>query len=304
MTKNIIIAVIFVLASTGVEAFAQRSISLDELRKSGKSGDVSEKKMNAEDKSDGRESDQVLMMAEGGYSKVNRPFVFVARDESTYSMLDKMVGGVEFSEVDFDKYAVVAAFSGEKETGGYSISIKLVNGICEIKDVAPPHGAIVTDALTKPYSLAIVPIEEQKSLNISTDETWESVTNRYEIKSGEFQFEGGFIGITKRFEVGGEVKVIQFENFVTMYFSVVGTGNEQIRAMQESGSGSLDGKLPGISRLEGGSLIDRPHPPLQAMVMISEAALSIDFVPGKRDYVVNDGFTGKGKIKAEKILSP
>ncbi len=65
-------------------------------------------------------------------------------------------------KVDFGKNMVLAAFMGEKRTGGYAIQITKVvarNGevVVFIKETTPPPDAIVTQTLTQPFHIVVVP---------------------------------------------------------------------------------------------------------------------------------------------------
>lgn len=65
--------------------------------------------------------------------------------------------------VDFSKEEILAVFSGQKNTGGYDVSIKEVmqkNGmrVVTIVHEAPGDGCSMTDALTSPFELIRVPV--------------------------------------------------------------------------------------------------------------------------------------------------
>jgi hypothetical protein len=64
------------------------------------------------------------------------------------------------AEVDFERYIVIAAMQGPKNTAGYSISVKraVQDGtevIVEINVVEPEPGATVAQVLTSPYHLVL-----------------------------------------------------------------------------------------------------------------------------------------------------
>ncbi|MEJ7700204.1 MAG: hypothetical protein WKF71_11235 [Pyrinomonadaceae bacterium] len=65
------------------------------------------------------------ILAEGSYGTVETPFIFVARSAETYAQLQKFVENLPPApEIDFTRTAVVAAFAGTKNTGGYSVAVK------------------------------------------------------------------------------------------------------------------------------------------------------------------------------------
>ena len=62
------------------------------------------------------------------------------------------------SAINFDENMLIAVFSGEKSTGGYSVEIKRVDEFADKIQVSvienmPGEGCIVTQALTSPYHI-------------------------------------------------------------------------------------------------------------------------------------------------------
>lgn len=172
------------------------------------------------------------------------------------------------------------------------------DGKCEIEDVSPAHGAIVTDALTRPYALAVVPVEEEDALHISVSDTWKGEMDEYIVVSGEFEFMGGFVARSVKYDVEGSISTITYGDFITMVFDLHEKGENSVRSMKEAGSGKISDKLQTLRRVEGGSLIDKPHPPLVVKAEFQDSRLKLNFEPGKRGYIVNDGFEGRGSVLA------
>ena len=276
---------------------AQKSISLEELRRMNKKK-AAEKKRNQSMK-------KPEIIAEGAYSGVSEPFILIARDKETFAAIKDLIDDFDYSnEIDFTKQAVVAAFSGEKTTGGYSVSVRMQDGKCLIEDIAPPHGAIVTEALTQPYTVVAIPAEEEDQISLDLGSVWESGIRSYAVRKGEFEFSGGFIGTTTKFKVKGQVSVMRYDRLATVIFDMHEDAAEPKRFMKDVGSGLITNEKPIISRIEGGNFIDRPHPPLQVSGKITDRKLSLTFTPGKRGYVVSDGYEGRGFIEAELVEQP
>jgi len=60
--------------------------------------------------------------------------------------------------VDFDAQTVIAIFTGTKNSGGYSVEIKSVEGgKVTFTTTSPPPGGITTQALTQPHHIVKVP---------------------------------------------------------------------------------------------------------------------------------------------------
>lgn len=60
----------------------------------------------------------------------------------------------------------IVVFLGERRTGGYAVEItgvekQPVGLIVSTRETSPPPGAMVTQALTQPWALALVPASDQ-----------------------------------------------------------------------------------------------------------------------------------------------
>ncbi len=239
-------------------------------------------------------------LAEGSHASVATPFVFVARTPDAFALLQKLVENLSSEKIDFKRTAVVAAFAGEKNTGGYSVDIAQNAGKISVKVVAPPKDAMVTQVITSPYKVALVKVEQENSLNLDLTSNFSSQLKNYRLTSGEFEFSGGITGMQKKFAPQGTIGVLSYGEYVTMIFNLTGKAGENKRRLFETVSGVLQGEKINLGRIEAGDFIDRPHPFLLANGTFSGDKLSLLFVPGKRDYVVNDGFSGGGKLEAVK----
>lgn len=245
----------------------------------------------------------VELIAEGSSSSVDKPFVYVARSKGALRDIKDLIGtdsaGLNsFRKIDFKREAVIAVFAGTKNTGGYSVSVRKDAGKLCVGLVAPPDGALVTEALTRPFKIVAVPAAEEDPVSIGTDANWSKAVNRFDVTKGSFSFAGGFAGFQTKFSVGGWLNVIRYGNLVTVGFHLHSIGSEKARSMSDIGSGRLTGSALLIERLEGGSFITRPHPPLKISADLSGGTLTMSFEPGKRDYVVSDGYVGRGTLKA------
>ncbi len=246
------------------------------------------------------EKNDMKTLAEGSNGKMEQPFIFVARTKETYAKLQTMTENLpSVSEIDFKKSAVVAAFAGTKNTGGFSVTFDKIGDEISIKILSPPEGAMVTEALTMPYKVALVPVEEEEALTLNLSENWKNAAQTYKISSGEMSVSGGFTGRETKFEPQGTIEVLTSNDVVTLIFNLTGKGND--KKLNEIASGNLKSGKADLSRLEAGNFLDRPHPPLIVSGTISAEKLVLTFEPGKRDYVVNDGFEGRGKLEAEKV---
>lgn len=242
---------------------------------------------------------ELKTIAEGANSKIEMPFVFVARDGKTYELLKNAVDGLpSASTIDFTKTAVVAAFAGMKNTGGYSLAIKQTGENFAVEVLSPPPGAMTAQVLTSPYKITLVPIEEENSLNLMVSENFKPAIKTYKIASSEFEYSGGFAGRQKKFSAEGTISLMQSGDLVTLDFNLSGKNTEKEMKLTETASGILkDGKIE-LSRLDAGSFSEGPKPPDKVSGSMSENKLNLTFEPLPTN--VADGFSMNGKLEAIK----
>jgi hypothetical protein len=94
---------------------------------------------------------------------------FVIQNEEELALLWSMIYGADappMPAVDFATEEVLAVFAGQKESGGYDISVKDIvqeNGtrVVTILHETPGEGCMTTQALTSPFELVRVPVGSQ-----------------------------------------------------------------------------------------------------------------------------------------------
>ncbi len=243
---------------------------------------------------------KIKVIAEDAYGTIETPFVFVARSKETYAQLQMFVENLPpDSEIDFGKMAVIAAFAGTKNTGGYSVSIRQTVDKIVVEVIEPPKDAMTTDALTMPFQVALVPVEEEKSLPLEVSANWKSAVQTYKITSGEFESSGGFAGTLKKFSAEGTIGVLSFGDYATLIFNLTGKGASKNMRLTETASGVMkEGKI-NLARLDAGSFSEGPKPPLKVSGTLSGGKLSLMFEPLPTK--IADGFQASGKIEAVKI---
>lgn len=251
---------------------------------------------NSVDKSTGA----IKMLAQGSYSSIESPFIFVARTPETYAAMQSFVENLPpASTIDFSKTAVVAAFAGTKNSGGYSVTVKKTTGGVAIDVAAPPKGAMVTQALTAPYNVSLVPLEEEVTLLVEVSANWKNVAQNFKITSGEFEYSGGFAGELKKFNVEGTITVLSFGGYATIIFNLSGKGAEKARKLTETASGSIKEGSINLARLDAGSFSEGPKPPLKVSGTIANDTIGFIFEP--LPTIIADGYEVRGKIEVVKI---
>jgi hypothetical protein len=102
----------------------------------------------------------------GFHSGITKPGTFVFRDraawESFWRRHDTSPSASPPPAVDFQKAMAAAVFSGEKSTGGFAVDIVDVRDLGQdllvlYRETAPPPNAVVTEALTQPFHIRLIP---------------------------------------------------------------------------------------------------------------------------------------------------
>jgi hypothetical protein len=246
--------------------------------------------------------ENVKIIAEGFYESLDAPFIFVARSLETYAQLQKIFAQKlpPASEIDFAKSAVVAAFAGTKNTGGYSVSVVKTGDKITVGLNEPPKDAMTTDALTTPFAIALVSIEGEKTLPIEVSENWKKTMQTYRVVSGKFETSGGIAGRLQKFDAAGTISILSFGDYATLFFNLSGKGADASgMRLTETASGAMkNGKIE-LARLDAGSFSVGPKPPLKVSGMLSNDKISLTFEP--LPAIAADGFQTGGKLEAVKI---
>ena len=98
----------------------------------------------------------------GQHSGVTEASHRVLRDRAAWNAFWPGVQQPPPRSFDPDREMAVAVFAGERRTGGFSLSVvsaSPANGrfVVTYLESPPPRGAMVTQALTSPWALAVVP---------------------------------------------------------------------------------------------------------------------------------------------------
>ncbi|MGI8467182.1 MAG: protease complex subunit PrcB family protein [Pyrinomonadaceae bacterium] len=244
------------------------------------------------------ESDYKILL-EGSQSKVEIPFIFVARDAETYAEMRALVEGLQASStIDFSKTAVVAAFAGTRNTGGWSVAIRKVSDKTIIDMNAPPKGAMTAQIITYPFQIALVPVDENQALNLEMTATWTNNLKTYRVTKCDFEFSGGIAGRGKKFGAEGTIGVLTFGDHLTYIFNLSGKGSESRRKLAETVSGVLKDGMVVFERLDAGNFADAPRPALKVSGTAADKKLALDFESLPPN--VADGFMARGKLEAVK----
>lgn len=103
MRIRIVFAFVAVLVIALGAVSAQKSLTLEELRKMSKPKPTPNANPTPGVGDSTSMTKKSSLVSEGSYSKVEKPFIFIVRDADTYAHLDNMIGDFEPTEVDFEK---------------------------------------------------------------------------------------------------------------------------------------------------------------------------------------------------------
>ncbi|MEJ7576457.1 MAG: protease complex subunit PrcB family protein [Pyrinomonadaceae bacterium] len=252
------------------------------------------------------------VLSGGNHSSIEGGFVVVARDAETYRELRALDAKLPEQTTDFFKTnAVVAAFLGERNTGGYSVNVRQAEGgVVSVTASVPAKGGIVTQVITSPFKIVVVPVGEGGRLDVSADEAYTRGMRMFKVTSGEFTMSGGIAGRSEQFGLGGTVRSGKLGKIASVEFSLRSAGEGKARELKTIASGVASdvssesgaraaGEQKGfaLASVDAGSLVDYPRSPLRATIQFNpNDKLTIMFQSQPSN--VADGFTGTGKLEA------
>jgi hypothetical protein len=242
------------------------------------------------------------IIIQGDQSRIDEPFLFVARDAKTYAHLQTLVENLpDSSTVDFTKEAVVAAFAGTKPTPGWEVLIRKLSDRILIDLSAPRKDRMYAQVLTTPFKVAVVPVEAEMPLApLEATPTWTNKMAAYRVQKGTFTYSGGFAPRQRLFNVEGTIGVFTYGDAATLVFDLMNKGDKTMK-LSEIASGTIrEGKIE-LPRLDAGTFSEGPKPPVNVYGTLDAdgGKLALRFEPNPTN--VADGFQARGTIEASKI---
>jgi hypothetical protein len=247
------------------------------------------------------------VLASGFHSQVTNAFVAVARDAETYRALGALDTNLPKLDADFFKTNdVIAAFLGERNTGGYSVEItRAQNGEIRITEKRPRKDEFVPQVITSPFKVVAVSIDETTPIVTSLDSAWQQKHLLYNVTSGRFTMSGGFAGRMEKFPLKGKVWVMRAGDLATFWFSLQGSSRRRHRSLTELATGIVkSSRAITIHKLGAGSLIDPPHSGLMAEGAFNQGGKRFSLKFTSLPSMIADGFSGEGSIEARTTRRP
>lgn len=297
---SLIIATTFILVNpNGATSFGKKNVKCEETRLA-----VNVSRQDAPASPEPRNNtapadNDMKVLAEGSHSEVTNPFLVVARDAQVYANLRKRVAGLpELQEDFFNHQAVIAAFLGERNSGGYSVQItRAGNGAIRVAASSPPKDAMVTQVITTPFKVVSVPTN--LSLALEAEGGWQQAMRSYRITSGQFTMSGGFAGRMEQYGLQGDIRVTREGKLATFLFDVKTSGEEKQRSLKEAATGLVEDGSIVVSRIGAGSLIEIPHSDLSASGAFTDRHNKLALAFTSLPTMIADGYGGGGSVQAE-----
>jgi hypothetical protein len=249
----------------------------------------------------GAVKDDMKQLAQGQHSSIINAFIVAARDAETYGALRKVVTNLpELDKNFFESNLVVAAFLGERRTGGYSVRFtRTGGGSIRVEESTPPRDSMSAQVITYPFSVVAVPVNNQEPVAVEPGNAWRTMTRPYQVKDGEFTMSGGIAGRSEKFGIAGNIGVMREANLASFFFELQSKGGAKQRSLKDVVSGLVqtDGRIA-IGKLSPGSFVDLPADAIRATGAFNanenELSLAFESIPG----TVADGYNGRGSLNA------
>lgn len=240
------------------------------------------------------------VLAEGFQSAIKNPFVALVRDPNTYAALTNLDGNLPKLDDEFFKTkVVVAAFLGERNTGGYTIEISRDAAGIRVMEKKPGKDMMVTQMITSPFKIVVVEGMSNQPGWLNLDDAWQSRMSPFHVTRARFTMSGGIAGTREEFSLGGTIGVLRAGNLATLQFRLIAPATKKRRALIEHATGVVgsDNNIK-VGRMSADSFIDPPNPGLQADGMFSDGGKRLSLNLLSRPSMIADGYSGQGSIEA------
>lgn len=246
---------------------------------------------------------ELKVLAEGSQSAITNSFVAVVRDAETYEALVKLDGNLPKLDGEFfQSNAVIAAFLGERNTGGYSVEINRDGaGGIRVSEKKPGKDMMVTQMITAPFKIVAVEGVSNSPVWLALDDNaWRRRMTLFRVTTAKFTMVGGIAGIREEFSLGGAIGVLRAGNLATFQFRLIAPATTKRRALTEYATGIVSNdKDIRVSRMSADSLVNPPSAGLQADGMFSDLGKKLSLNLLSRPSMIADGYSGKGSIEAD-----
>jgi hypothetical protein len=246
---------------------------------------------------------EMKTLAAGANCGVDKPFFAVARDADTYRQLLALGLKLPAREAGyFERHAIIAAFLGERPTGGYSVSVIRRKNRFALRERKPGRGSVTTQAITTPFQIVEIALPREAALDVDFGLAWQPAMRVYHVTTGEFTASGGFAGTVAEFGVKGRVRTVAYGALRTFVFDLQSAGGKEKLQLNNAATGILtQGDEFNLPYLHANTFVNSPGNLLSAAAKfdLSGRKLEIAFKPLPNN--IDDGYEGKGRLTAVSI---
>jgi len=261
-------------------------------------------------------TNDIKVLAEGFHSPITDPFIAVARDVETYAELTRLDNSLPKLDAEiFKSSAVIAAYLGTRNTGGYSVEIRRegtagvdypspYRAVVHVAERAPGKDVMVPQMITSPFKIVSIPVDGVPPLVLAIDLAWRKKQQLYRVSSGSFTMTGGFAGTSEQFVPHGELLVLRAGGLASFYISLAASGAKKERFLADFVTGTIqtNGQIT-INRLSAGSFVAAPNSGLKASGTFTDNDHKVRLNFSSLPSMIADGYQGQGSLEAE-IVSP
>jgi hypothetical protein len=257
---------------------------------------------------------ELKVIAEGFQSSITKPFIAIIRDADTYEALRRAAGNLPDTSVDFNSHILIAAFLGERNTGGYSVEMAIEVGgsfdtsgparpYIRIKEKTPEKGTMVPQLITYPFKVVSLEVNPTVGVLIAPDSPWQQPMQHYLVTGGSFTMTGGIAGRIEQFKPQGNLWIMRLRNLATIMFMVFSPDKRPTGMLADFATGVVDADSSiKINRMSADTFVDAPNSGLKAMVKsVGEGKLLVSLT--SLPLMVADGYNGMGTIEATGVDS-
>jgi PrcB C-terminal len=225
--------------------------------------------------------------------------VAVIRDADTYARLMRAERDLPQLGADFfNLNIVIAAFLGQRNTGGYRVELRREqNGQIRVSEKAPAKGTMVPQMITAPFKVVSFETSRTASVPLAIDQALQRKAQLYRVASGTFTVSGGFTGPSESFALAGELQVMRLGDLMTIGFALIGKGTSRERSLRDSATTVIKDHSFTIPRMSRGLLLDPPSGEVHISgTFVDNNRLSLEI--GSAPINVPENYSGKGTLEA------
>jgi len=253
------------------------------------------------------------VLAEGFHSSVTHPFIAVIRDAVTYAELVKLDNTLPKLDAEFFKSnAVIAAYLGTRNTGGFGVEIKWgaagmsvgptpAKPFIYIAEKASAKGVMVPQIITSPFKVVSLEVKATDNIMVAADNAWQQTMRCYRVTSGTFTMSGGFAGTVEQYAPAGYLWIMRERSFASFFFSLFNphyTGKPRSLDDFTTGIVNADGHLI-INKMSADTFVDTPNSGLKATATFAAGERKISLHFESLPSMIADGYQGEGNLQAE-----